>query len=187
MMNGENVQVPQFWTRREDIPNEAFPIVCRTVLNGHSGRGIVIANNVGELVNAPLYVKYIKKLHEFRIHVGKFSEDLGNYPYAEGGDVPRYQVICQQRKAIPNGTTPTNTLVRNHDNGYIYVREGFETPVQVIEQAQAAITALGLDFGAVDVIWNQHYQQAYVLEVNTAPGLEGSTVTDYANYFRGVI
>lgn len=170
MMNGENVQVPQFWTRREDIPNEAFPIVCRTVLNGHSGRGIVIANNVGELVNAPLYVKYIKKLHEFRIHVGR------------GGTI-----ICQQRKAIPNGTTPTNTLVRNHDNGYIYVREGFETPVQVIEQAQAAITALGLDFGAVDVIWNQHYQQAYVLEVNTAPGLEGSTVTDYANYFRGVI
>lgn len=165
-----HVQIPEFWTNREDIPNDAFPIVCRTVLNGHSGRGIVIANNREELVNAPLYVKYIKKLHEFRIHVGR------------GGTV-----ICQQRKAIPNGTTPTNTLVRNHDNGYIYVREGFASPVQVIEQAQAAIAALGLDFGAVDVIWNQHYRQAYVLEVNTAPGLEGSTVTDYANYFRTLI
>jgi glutathione synthase/RimK-type ligase-like ATP-grasp enzyme len=170
VMRDAGVQIPQFWTNREDIPDEAFPIVCRTILNGHSGRGIVIANQRDELVNAPLYVRYIKKLHEFRIHVGR------------GGTV-----ICQQRKAIPNGTTPTNTLVRNHDNGYIYVREGFETPVQVIEQAQAAIAALGLDFGAVDVIWNQHYRQAYVLEVNTAPGLEGSTVTDYANYFRGLI
>lgn len=170
VMRYNGVQVPEFWTNREDIPDAAFPIVCRTILNGHSGAGIVIANNVGELVNAPLYVKYVKKLHEFRIHVGR------------GGTI-----ICEQRKAIPNGTTPTNTLVRNHDNGYIYVREGFVTPHQVTEQAQAAIESLGLDFGAVDVIWNQHYQQAYVLEVNTAPGLEGSTVTDYANYFRGLI
>src|ERR1700747_1132157 len=31
---------PAFWVRQEDIPDEAFPIVCRTVLNGHSGAGI---------------------------------------------------------------------------------------------------------------------------------------------------
>jgi D-alanine-D-alanine ligase-like ATP-grasp enzyme len=40
-----------------------------------------------------------------------------------------------------------------------------------------------LDFGAVDVIWNEKQQRAYVLEVNTAPGLEGQTVDDYA---RGI-
>lgn len=170
VMREADIQIPQFWTNQEDIPNEAFPIVCRTILNGHSGAGIVIARNRDELVRAPLYVKYVKKMHEFRIHVGR------------GG-----AIISQQRKAIPNGTIPVDTQVRNHANGYIYVREGFETPVQVIEQAQAAIEALGLDFGAVDVIWNQHYRQAYVLEVNTAPGLEGTTVTDYANYFRELI
>jgi len=57
----------------------------------------------------------------------------------------------------------------------------------VVEQASLAIAALGLDFGAVDIIWNNHYQLATVLEVNTAPGLEGQTITDYANYFRGLI
>ncbi len=170
LMQAEGVQIPEFWTNQEGIPDAAFPIVCRTILNGHSGAGIVIARTRDELVRAPLYVKYIKKMHEFRIHVGR------------GGTV-----ISQQRKAIPNGTVPVDTQVRNHANGYIYVREGFETPVQVITQAQAAIEALGLDFGAVDVIWNQRYQQAYVLEVNTAPGLEGTTVTDYANYFRGLV
>jgi glutathione synthase/RimK-type ligase-like ATP-grasp enzyme len=171
MMRDAGVHVPQFWTNREDIPDDAFPIVCRTILNGHSGRGIVISPDRESLVAAPLYVKYIKKLHEFRIHLGlRNGESI---------------IIAEQRKAIPNGTTPTNTQVRNHDNGYVYVRTGFETPVQVIEQAQAAIAALGLDFGAVDIIWNQHYSQAYVLEVNTAPGLEGQTVEDYTNYFRG--
>src|SRR5688500_8024628 len=32
--------------------------VCRTILNGHSGRGIVLADTLERLVNAPLYVKY---------------------------------------------------------------------------------------------------------------------------------
>lgn len=114
------------------------------MLSGHSGRGIVIANNRGDLVPAPLYV-YIKKLHEFRIHVG-----------VRGGESI---IIAEQRKGNLPWCRPTNTQIRNHDNGYIYVREGFETPVQVIEQAKAAIQALGLDFGAVDVIWNQHFHQ----------------------------
>lgn len=162
-------QIPEFWTNENDIPNEAFPIVCRTILNGHSGAGIVIANDRGELVRSPLYVRYMKKRDEYRIHVGR-----------EG-------IIAVQRKAIPNGPEPLDTRIRNHHNGYVFVRNNVEPPRQVVEQAQLAIAALGLDFGAVDIIWNNHYQLATVLEVNTAPGLEGQTITDYANYFRNLI
>lgn len=168
-MQEGGVQIPEFWTNENDIPNEAFPIVCRTILNGHSGAGIVIANTREELVAAPLYVKYMKKRDEYRIHVGR-----------EG-------IIAIQRKAIPNGTEPTDTRIRNHHNGYVFVRNNVEPPQQVVEQASLAIAALGLDFGAVDIIWNTHYQLATVLEVNTAPGLCGTTITDYANYFRGLI
>jgi len=168
-MQEAGVQIPQFWTQMEDIPDDAFPIVCRTILNGHSGRGIVIANNRGELVPAPLYVKYMKKRDEYRIHVG------------------RNGIIAIQRKAIPNGTVPVDTRIRNHHNGYIFVRGDVNPPEQVLTQASLAINALGLDFGAVDIIWNNHHQLATVLEVNTAPGLEGQTITDYANYFRGLI
>ncbi len=169
VMQDAGVQIPQFWTRTEDIPDDAFPIVCRTILNGHSGRGIVIANNRGELVPAPLYVKYMKKRDEYRIHVGRMG------------------IIAIQRKAIPNGTEPTDTRIRNHHNGYIFVRNNVEPPQQILDQASAAINSLGLDFGAVDIIWNNYHQLATVLEVNTAPGLEGQTITDYANYFRGLI
>ena len=168
-MRIEGVQIPEFWTRIEDIPDDAFPIVCRTILNGHSGRGIVIADNRDALVPAPLYVKYMKKRDEYRIHVGRMG------------------IIAIQRKAIPNGTEPIDTRIRNHHNGYVFVRNNVEPPVQVLEQASRAIDALGLDFGAVDIIYNNHYQRATVLEVNTAPGLEGQTIEDYANYFRGLI
>jgi D-alanine-D-alanine ligase-like ATP-grasp enzyme len=41
-----------------------------------------------------------------------------------------------------------------------------------------------LDFGAVDVIWNEKEDKYYVLEVNTACGLEGTTLDKYVEQFR---
>ena len=72
LLSRENADIiPQFWTNANDIQDNDFPVVCRTVLAGHSGAGIVIAGSRDELVPAPLYTKYIKKQHEYRIHVGK--------------------------------------------------------------------------------------------------------------------
>lgn len=161
--------IPEFWTNRADIPEDAYPVVCRTVLNGHSGEGIVIADSEDELVDARLYVKYINKQHEFRIHVGSG------------------EVISIQRKArrlsVPDDEV--NWRVRNLDNGFIFARQGIDLPEGVADVAIKAVEALGLDFGAADVVYNSGDRRAYVLEVNTAPGLEGTTLTDYVNYFKG--
>lgn len=170
----ENI-IPQFWTDRADIPAEIFErdgkVVCRTVLAGHSGEGIIIANTAEELVDAPLYTKYIKKQDEYRIHVG----------LRDGEPI----VISMQRKARREAHDNPNWQVRNHANGFVYVRGDVNPPERVIEAAKRCLQASGLDFGAVDVIYNQHQARAYVLEINTAPGLEGQTVVDYANFFRG--
>ena len=40
--------------------------------------------------------------------------------------------------------------------------------------------AVGLKFGAVDLIWNELENKSYVLEINTAPGLTGATLEKYA-------
>lgn len=159
--------LPPFWTDAKEIPDEAFPIVCRTVLVGHSGVGIVIADGRDDLVPAPLYVKYIKKKEEYRVHVG----------------TPDTIISIQQKKRKTEHENP-NWQIRNHANGFIYARQDVEPPVGVVRCAVDCIERLGLDFGAVDVIWNQHQQKAYVLEVNTAPGIEGETVNDYARYFQ---
>lgn len=163
---------PRFWSNQNDIPDDAFPIVCRTVLAGHSGDGIVIAATRGDLVPAPLYVEYVKKQDEYRIHVGCGDGDAA--------------IIAVQRKArrteVPDNEV--NWQIRNHQNGFVYVRQGVNPPASVVEAAKEALFASGLDFGAVDVIWNAQKGRAYVLEINTAPGLEGQTVTDYADFFR---
>ena len=48
-----------------------------------------------------------------------------------------------------------------------------------------AAKALGLDFGAVDII--EKNGRYYVLEVNTAPRLEGYSIERYSNYFKWFI
>lgn len=48
--------------------------------------------------------------------------------------------------------------------------------------AKKAVNALGLDFGAVDILADDN--QAWVLEVNTAPGVGGSMPRVYAEQFN---
>lgn len=168
---GVEEDLPPFWTDPDTIPNDAFPVVCRTLLRAHSGRGIVIANNRAQLVRAPLYVKYIKKRSEFRVHLG----------LRPGEDEP--SIISLQRKVRRRDHDHPNWRIRNHDNGFIYQRNNLEVPECVVPVANRVFKVTGLDFGAVDVIYNQHQDKAYVLEINTAPGLEGTTVNEYAEYF----
>lgn len=167
--------IPRFWLKKEDIPDDAYPIVCRTVLAGHSGDGIVIANSPDELVAAALYVQYVKKQEEYRVHVGKTSSD-------------DLQIIAVQRKArrLETPDSEVNWQVRNHKNGFVFVRQNVSPPESVLEVSRKALGATWLDFGAVDVIFNEKMQRAFVLEINTAPGLEGQTVEDYAGFFKSI-
>jgi glutathione synthase/RimK-type ligase-like ATP-grasp enzyme len=163
---------PQFWTKKDDVVfDKGTKIVCRTVLNGHSGKGIIISESKEQLADAPLYVKYIPKKEEYRVHVVN-GEIIHLQRKARKKDVPDDQI---------------NWLVRNHDNGFIFQQEGFVAPDPVRDCAVDAVASLGLDFGAVDVIYNEKNNAAYVLEVNTAPGLEGTTIQKYAEAFAKVV
>lgn len=168
--------LPQFWTDASEIPDEAFPIVCRTVLNGHSGDGIVIAHSRDDLVPAPLYVKYIKKEDEYRVHIGTYNDGAGNNESC--------LIDLQQKKRRLDHPNP-DWQVRNHANGFIYARENVDPPLSVVAAAVECLEGSGLDFAAIDVIWNEHEAKPYVLELNTAPGLEGTTLERYVSYFEG--
>lgn len=147
-------------------------VVERHVLNGHSGEGIKIKDpNEGvNLEQAPLYTKYILKKEEYRIHV------------------VRDKVVFIQRKArkldVPDDKV--NWKVRNLDGGFIYANEGVDVPANIKQVCVAAIKRLGLDFGAVDVVWNAKKDSYHILEVNTAPGLTGRTLEAYKEAFNGL-
>jgi glutathione synthase/RimK-type ligase-like ATP-grasp enzyme len=150
------------WLRND----ECKIVFARTVLAGHSGEGIVEYEDAALLEEQPdnvLYVKYVPKRHEYRVHVSR-----------------RDGVFSVQRKARRHDFEEPNFRIRNHGNGFIYAREGVVLPSEDAEaQAVKALEVTGLDFGAVDLIYNERRDLSYVLEINSAPGLEGTTVLEY--------
>jgi len=183
-----DIPIPGYATTKEGVTWKGDTVV-RHKLTGHSGEGIEMVKAGDELPDAHLYVQYIRKEQEYRVHVAKNSQPHlqmggGGEQMASGGDTT---IIAVQRKArrkdVPDEAV--NWQVRNHKNGFIFAREGFTVPDSVLGVCRAALLASGLDFGAVDVIYNAKEGKAYVLEINTAPGLEGQTIADYAAFFKG--
>ena len=141
-------------------------VFARTKLTGHSGEGIVECTTEEQLMALPrntLLVRYVPKKEEFRLHFFR-----GN-------------IFDVQRKARTHAVADENVdwRVRSHANGFIYSRNDLDVPEDVYEQARKTIAATDLDFGALDIIYNRWYNQATVLEVNTAPGLTGTTLSTY--------
>lgn len=138
--------------------NESNLVYCRTILNGTKGNGIVIAGDIESLVPARLYTKHING-NEYRVHI--FKDKCIDYQ--------------KKRRRLD---TENDGLIKNLDNGWIYSRENLNIIDDNINLAKQCIKTLELDFGAVEIIRSD--KKSYVLEVNTAPGLEGQTIVNYA-------
>lgn len=179
-VNSKNpARVPTFTTDMDKAMEwvEAGIVVMGRQATGSCGTDIAFfEDDVAGFNGADFWVQYKKKKEEFRVHFFRDS------------------MIAVQKKALretdldgnPVDTSTVDFRIRNHKNGFIFKRHDISVPGDVVDQARLAMANTGLDFGAVDVIWNQHEGKAYVLEVNTAPGLEGTTVTDYANAIRSI-
>jgi len=177
MKQNEGVRIPEFTTDKETAfawVAEGKEVLGRTLLNSSGGKGIVFMDDIQKFSSSKLWTVYKKKKEEYRVHIVRGS------------------IILVQKKVLRQTDEAGNAIVkdnidfriRNHANGFIFQRENLNPPADVITQAQRAFTVTGLDFGAFDIIYNEHEDQAYVLEVNTAPGIEGSTVQDYTAAFK---
>lgn len=171
-MDEGDVDVPDFTTEKDEAATwfaKGRKVVCRTKLSSYGGDGIVIAENAEQLVDAPLYVRYMPKDQEYRVHVF------------------RDNVFFAQRKArkhdVPDDQV--NWQVRNLAGGFIYANQNIEVADNIKDNCKRAIMALGLDFGAVDVVVTAS-GKPYVLEVNTACGLAGTTLDKYVEVFRSL-
>lgn len=173
LMDEADVNIPDITTERADANQwiaDGKIVVCREKLSSYGGAGIVIAETLEQVVDAPLYTQYIPKEQEYRIHVMR-----GN-------------VFFVQRKArkmdVPDDQV--NWKVRNLEGGFIYANQNVEVDEEARILATRAVSAVGLDFGAVDVVFNQSRNKYYVLEINTACGLSGTTLDKYVEAFRSL-
>ena len=159
-----NVNAPAFTTDPRAVDTlGSKTIFARQLINATNGRGIV-EFQLGDVVpRAPLYTAYIPKKAEYRVHV-------------MGGQV----IDVQQKKKRKEFDNDRDTRIRNLHNGYVYCRGDIDLPGMAADLAVRAVMAVGYLYGAVDIVYNEKRDQCYVLEVNSRPGLMGTTLERYA-------
>lgn len=169
------VNIPNFTNHRmvaEAWISSNKIVCCREKLSSSNSEGLVLAETLSQLVDAPLYTLYTPKYSEYRVHVSN-----GN-------------IIHVERKIWPSSRSdrPSDWRIRDVKSGFIFNKVTLASVPQVVkEQAVRAVKALDLDFGGVDVIWSKTYNKATVLEINTAPGIEDSDVKAYASSLRDIV
>lgn len=110
---------------------------------------------------------------EFRVHsfAGK-SIRAGQKVLRDG-----FHVVSEA-EWHPNTETLAHPWVRGWDGGWKLSYKDFRSTPEMRDLAHRAVSAMGLVFGAVDMGQTED-GKLYVLEVNTAPGIEGGTIDCY--------
>ena len=155
-------------------------VFARSLLAGHGGAGIIVLHNQVEYQdttynqrqNFKFFTKHQASDSEFRVHV-----------------VNGKMIDAAQKKQMGNDKLKAEGIeldmeVRNHNKGWIFARQGVVIPDSVRDACIAAVAAVKLDFGAVDVLYS-NLDGPFILEINTAPGLEGTTLTRYIAAMKG--
>lgn len=161
----QNIPALEFTTSNAEALSwveEGKCVVARTLTRSSEGKGIVVIETPDQFHSAPVYTQYKKKKREFRVHV---YED---------------QVVCVLEKRKKKGAAEGEHKIRNTVNGYVFCRQNVVEPEGIRELAIAASKVTSSKFKGVDIGYNEKFNQLFVIEVNSAPGMEGTTVQEYA-------
>jgi len=165
----KNNNIPALeWTDSVNIANgwldEGHVVFGRKYLRASCGKGIVVYEPEGEekLEVHPVYTKYKKKKREFRVHV--FKDQV-------------VSVVEKKRKKEFDGER--DTKIRNVANGYVFVQQNVVEPDGLRELALQAAQVSQSDFRGVDIGYNRLKNELFVIEVNSAPGIQGNNINRY--------
>lgn len=166
------VSVPLFWNDFNEAKTKCKELGCdflRRRKHHIQGRDIIRLKSTDNLPRerrSGYYVQFLEKDAEFRLHIFK-DQCIG----------------LAEKKPKEN----PNPVIWNFENGWelvYYTREEREAAVphyrEMVAESVKACKALGLDFGAVDLIVAKG--KAYILEANTAPKLKDTN--RYAKNFK---
>lgn len=147
---------------------QGHTVMARTKIKGQAGSGIVVLKpGCEELLDAKIYTKYISHKREFRVNL--FQHKLVNV-----------------REKLRKIGTKGDFHIRNLANGYTTAK-CTSYPEEIVALAEKASAVSNSDFIGVDIGYNEAKAYAFVIEVNSGPSIEGSSVQDFVEAIKNAV
>jgi len=185
-----------------------FPLIGRK-RHHQGGKGLWICLSKGHLeaarsAGADYFQKYIDIVSEYRLHVF-----CGNIIHAvkKVENTSEVSWIAQRKEKVTEYATKNNIrldnstmdcvlghmvkeaelpdrIVRSNKRGWKFSGVTLNTIPEALKNAAVkAVSVIGLDFGAVDCAIDTR-RHPFIIEVNTGPGLQGTSLEKYVAAFR---
>lgn len=169
ILRDRGIPVPEWDSDPQSLVDRVgFPILGRRIQHARA-TDVVLCLQRRDWRRRPrdYYVQYIPTNREYRLHVA-------------GGEVIRIQgkYLDVSEDYLP--------WIRNYSTGHRFRAPSRRLHSARLDSAVGAVSALGLDFGAVDLIVADDGSH-YVLEVNTSPSCSPLTGAAYVRAFCGML
>jgi len=177
-----------------------YPIYCRTLLASHSGKGIIIVNEGDNIPPAQLYTEKLPIGEEYRLHFFRDYDNMilsekpeTNYSFhADSLKYSNHLFHTQQKKKMTTEKLAElgftfNENVKSYENGWVFAINDI-VPIKnvILQEIKMLARNIPLDFFAIDVNIDKNGNWQ-VIEINTAPGLEGTTLEKYTQEFNNLL
>lgn len=169
-MQGHNIVPPFAFSKDEAMRHLAYPILCRTRVEGADGDGCVVADDADGMREARLYTQLLEKTAEYRVHMGR------NF----AGEI--ILIAAQKKRVI--GDHPVDRRIWTGESVVLDYLEPHELPRHVFEVTKRSMELMPeLHFAGFDTI-DTTVHGARVVEANSAPLLTPTVTRKYVEFIR---
>ncbi len=189
----QGIPAPALFLRASEVSSDNLPVIGRTSYHA-KGNGFWFcktkaAVNAAAQAGATHFLKFIPNTREYRVHTFLQRKHWENRPEALTAEHFVSTKISEKvwtANTAPNKDEPQ----KNHAFGWTFLgpQERREEELAVVRHvAKQAIAALGMDFGAVDVMYTIRTKQPFVLEVNSTPSLADEQSDTCERYAKRIL
>ncbi len=170
-----SVPAPKLFLRGREVTKADLPVIGRTSYH-NKGKGFWFCKTLDDVQRAVKrgathFLEFVPQTREYRVHTFCKRKAFGK----ESRETNDYVSVKLAEKVWQGKNRPDPAKIqKNHEFGWVFLgqQDRREEELDVVRYAaKQAIAALGLDFGAVDVMYKIKDKRPYVLEVNSTPSL----------------
>lgn len=193
LFEAAGVPSPKLFLSSANLTPADLPVVARTSYHC-KGDGFWFCKTMQDVHNAVRagathFLEFVPNTREYRVHTFIKGKHLRT-PSKERTLASYISAKISEKVWQGTGKPDPNEPQKNHEFGWSFLgpQERREEELDVVRHAaKQAVATLGMDFGAVDVMYSIRNKMPYVLEVNSTPSLANDVADTCEVYARRIL